>query len=83
MGEESRVMHPDRAGLSTAEILRTLIDVTAGSRRRSTAAKPYLFMRGSVIPTPTTPTSAASCLSGPSSRSTAAAAWTSGWNGPG
>ncbi|MFF3460537.1 hypothetical protein ACFYXH_40940 [Streptomyces sp. NPDC002730] len=50
MGEESRVMHPDRAGLSTAEILRTLIAVTAGARRRSTTAKPYLFIRGSVIP---------------------------------
>lgn len=50
MGEESQVVHPDRAGLSTAEILRTLIEVTAGSRRRSTAQKPYLFIRGSVIP---------------------------------
>ncbi|RSO49622.1 hypothetical protein DMH15_02815 [Streptomyces sp. WAC 06725] len=50
MGEESQVMHPDGAGLSTAEILRTLIEVTAAARRRSTAKKPYLFVRGSVIP---------------------------------
>ncbi|MET9079002.1 hypothetical protein ABZX95_44400 [Streptomyces sp. NPDC004232] len=50
MGGETRIMHPDRAGLRAGEILRTLIEVTAGARRRSTAKKPYLFIRANVIP---------------------------------
>ncbi|MEU1447150.1 hypothetical protein [Streptomyces mirabilis] len=50
MGESVEVMHPDRAGLNTGEILRTLIEVTGSARSRSTVKKPYLFIRGSIIP---------------------------------
>ncbi|MFJ9167323.1 hypothetical protein ACIRN5_23475, partial [Lysinibacillus fusiformis] len=47
--EGTEVMHPDRTGLNTSEILRELMDVTAGARCRSRAKSPYLFTRAEVV----------------------------------
>lgn len=41
--DETETMHSDKASTNVSELLRTLLDVTADTRARSTARSPYLF----------------------------------------